>query len=96
MAEQKKDAPQKKQRISSAKKRILQSKKARSRNRSFKSEVKTALRFLHEALEKKDKPLMETHLKTVFSLMDKGVKTGVFKLNKASRTKSKLSARVYA
>lgn len=96
MAEEKKDTKQKKERISSAKKRILQSTKARTRNRSFKSEVRTALRSLHDALEKKDSTSMKDKLQTVFSLMDKGVKKGVFKSNKAARTKSTLSKKVYA
>jgi len=72
-------------------KRDLQSEKRRLANRSYKAEVNTAIRILKESVSKKDQTASKAHLSAVFSLMDKGVKTGVFKLNKASRTKSRLA-----
>jgi len=93
MAEEKK-AAEGKVRIPTAKKRDKQNEKARLRNRSFKAKVKTALRTFDDAVTKGDKAVMQKSLSEVFSLMDKGVKTGCFKLNKASRTKSRLTSKL--
>lgn len=77
----------------SAVKRHLQSEKQRLRNKSFKSSVRTAIRQFDEILVKNDAELIKKNLSEVYSLMDTGVKRGVFKLNKASRTKARLAAR---
>lgn len=80
----------------SAKKRARQSIKKRIINSSHKSKVHTAKRTLKEMIEKKIEATPEKiqdQLSTIFSLMDKGVKKGVFKRNKADRTKSRLSAK---
>ncbi len=74
-------------------KRDDQSEKRRLRNKAFKSSVRTAIRQFDESLPKGDDTLVKQNLDAVYSLMDKGVKRGVFKLNKASRTKSRLAAR---
>lgn len=79
-----------------AEKRNLQSEKRRLRNRSYKARVRTAIRRFEESVEKKEKDSVTTSLSAVYSLLDKGVKTGVFKLNKASRTKARLTAHVAA
>lgn len=76
-----------------AQKRDLQSERRRLRNKSFKSTVRTAIRNLDEALPKGDAALVQQKLNEVYSLMDKGVKRGVYKLNKASRTKARIAAR---
>jgi small subunit ribosomal protein S20 len=100
MAEEKKAggaAPaekKKKARITSAQKRDKQSLKARLRNRSFKATVTTAIRSFEDAVSKGDKTVMKQRLDALYSLMDKGVKTGRYKLNKAARTKSRLAAKV--
>ncbi len=97
MAEEKKatdEKDKKKQRIPSAKKRDKQNIKARLRNRAFKAEVKTALRSFEEAVTQGDKTSVQKNLSQVFSLLDKGVKNGCFKLNKASRTKSRLTGKL--
>jgi small subunit ribosomal protein S20 len=104
MAEEKKAAPapeaaagekkKKNGRIPSAKKRDKQSLKARLRNRGFKTSVATAIRSFEEAASKGDKNLMKERLSALYSLMDKGVKTGRYKLNKAARTKSRLTAKL--
>lgn len=77
-------------------KRDLQHEKSRLRNREFKSSVRTAIRSFDETLEKGDKALAKEKLNEVYSIMDKGVKRGVLKLNKASRTKARLAARAAA
>lgn len=79
----------------SALKRDIQAEKRRLRNRSFRSSVLTAIRGFESALAQKAEPeAIKTKLNTVYSLMDKGVKRGVYKENKASRTKSRMSARL--
>ena len=73
----------------------LQNQTRRLINRSHKAQVLTSIRSLTASLSAKDS--LETakeKLSTIYSLMDKGVKKGVFKANKAARTKSRLAARL--
>ena len=90
MAEEKKKA-KKKVKLATAQKRILQSERREAKNRAYRSKVSTLVRSLKEAATKKDAPLTQSKLATMHSLLDKGVKTGVFKANKAARVKSRLS-----
>lgn len=83
-----------KERRPQAQKRDIQSEKRRLRNKSFKASVKTSIRHYEEALEKGDEKETKKQLSEVYSMMDKGVQNGVFKLNKASRTKARLTARL--
>ncbi len=79
----------------SAQKRALQNEKRRLSNRSYRAKVLTAIRGFEQALATKEEASsVQSKLNDVFSLMDRGVKTGVFKVNKASRTKARLSARI--
>ncbi len=93
MAEAKKDQDKKKPKKLSALKRDEQSIKRNLRNRSFKSKVVTAMRAFEDTVSKKDATAAKASLSTVYSLMDKGVKKGIYKSNKASRVKSRLTAR---
>lgn len=77
-----------------AKKRDIQNEKRRLRNRAFKASVRTAIRKYETSLSSKDKTSIQDALSCVYSHMDKGVKNGVFKLNKANRTKARLAARL--
>lgn len=95
MAEEK-DKKTVKEKRPTALKRDLQSEKRKLANRSFKAEVNTAVRAFKESVSKKDVNSAKEQFSAVCSLMDKGVKTGVFKLNKASRTKSRLAAEASA
>jgi small subunit ribosomal protein S20 len=71
-------------------KRILQSRKRNLRNRDMNSRVKTAIKDLSTAVEKKeDKASISEKLNLIFSLSDKAVKMNLFKKNKADRIKSK-------
>jgi small subunit ribosomal protein S20 len=94
MAEEKKENGQKKtkQRRPSALKRDLQSKKRNLNNRSFKAKVGSAVRSFQETVSQKDSAAAKSKLNDVYSLMDKGVKKGIFKMNKANRVKSRLHA----
>jgi small subunit ribosomal protein S20 len=74
----------------SAEKRAKQSEKNRLRNRSYQSKVATAVRSFRESLEKAEgKELSQEQYNKVCSLMDTGVKKGMFTKNKAARIKSR-------
>lgn len=96
MADQKNPAAKKKEegkvKRPSALKRDLQNEKSRLRNRSHRASVLTSLRSLETAIA--EKGATKEKLSALYSLMDKGVKKGVFKPQKAARTKSRLAARV--
>jgi small subunit ribosomal protein S20 len=91
MAQEKKE--EKKVKRPTAQKRDIQAQKSRVRNRTFKSSVRTAIRTLDETIAKGDKAVTQSKLNDVYSILDKGVKRGVLKMNQASRTKSRLAAR---
>jgi len=92
---EKKKTEEKKVKRPSALKRDLQSEKKRLANRSFRASVLTAVRVLESSLSKKEsEEEVKNKLGKIHSLMDKGVKKGVFKPNKAARTKSRLSKRI--
>lgn len=76
-----------------AEKRMIQSKKKRLLNRAQRSEIRTAIRNLDKAIAGKDQAQSKKELDTVYSLVDKAVKTGVLKKNQAARTKSRLTAK---
>lgn len=94
MAKEKEE--KKKERRPKALKRDMQNKRLRQHNRSFRSSVRTAIRQFEELLTKGEEAAIKTSLSAVYSLMDKGVKTKVFKLNTASRTKARLAAKLAA
>ncbi|NGX47730.1 MAG: 30S ribosomal protein S20 [Chlamydiae bacterium] len=91
MAEEKKDS---KTKCPTAKKRDIQNAKRRLHNRSFKSRMKTAVRSFENEVTQKNETEAKACLNTVFSLLDKGVKMGIYKLNKVSRLKSSFSGRI--
>ncbi|OGN55445.1 MAG: 30S ribosomal protein S20 [Chlamydiae bacterium RIFCSPHIGHO2_12_FULL_44_59] len=85
----------KKVRQPSALKRKLQSDKRKTRNRSYKASVRTSIRSLESSIQDKEAPeAVKAKLNQIYSLMDKGVKRGIYKPQKAARTKSRLSARL--
>ena len=90
MAEEKSEK-NKKTRRPSPLKRDIQDERRRLHNKQFRSRVRTTIRVLQEALQASDKAKHTEMLSELFSLMDKGVKTGVFKQNKADRTKSRFA-----
>lgn len=79
-----------------AQKRDLQNKKRRLSNKIYKSRVRTAIRALDDSIVVGDQTVTTQKLNEVYSLLDKCAKKGVFKLNKVSRTKSRLAARSVA
>ena len=72
-------------------KRDLQNERKRLHSKSFRARVLTAVRSLEAAISQKDEPAIKERLSAVYALMDKGVKTHVYKINKASRVKARLS-----
>lgn len=77
-------------------KRDLQHEKRRLGNKSFKSKVRTSTRSFEEAFEGKNKATAQVALNEFFSLVDKGLKKGIYKANKVNRLKSQASAKVKA
>ena len=91
MAENKSEEKSKKEKRPTAKKRNIQSLKHKAHNRSFKASVSTSIRSFKESVSKNEKDTAKLKLNDVYSLIDKGVKKGIFKLNKAKRVKSQMS-----
>ncbi len=89
------EAEQKKKvKISTANKRCKQNSKKNLINKSFKSKAKTAIKHYNEAIKaKEDSKVIKEKLSEVCSLMDKGVKRGIYKPNKANRFKSKFTTK---
>lgn len=82
--------------IKSQKKRILTNEKARLRNNSVKSELKTAIRAVDSALESADKDAAGSALAYASRKLDKAVSKGVIHKNNAANRKSAISKKVNA
>ena len=80
----------------SALKRVRQTEKKTTVNRSNKSRVRGSLRALREALHAGDVKAATEQYKATASALDKSVQKGVLHANTASRYKSRLNARVKA
>lgn len=87
----KEQAKEKKVKRPTALKRVIQDEKRRIRNRTFKSRVRTVIRKFDEVKASGDAEKIKTTLSEVYSIMDKGVKHGIIKKNKANRTKARLT-----
>lgn len=95
MAEQKEGKKAFPPKRSSTLKNGLQDQRRKLRNRAHKSSVSTAMRSFAASLEKKESAEQTNEkLSALYSLMDKGVKRGIFKANKAARTKARFAARI--
>ena len=88
-----KEDAKKKVKISTAIKRDIQNEKKRLRNKVYRSKVRTAIRALNDAITKGESEDIKSKLDIVYSTLDKCVKKGIYKLNKVSRTKSRLAAK---
>ena len=80
--------------IKSQKKRILTNEKARQRNNSVKSELKTAIRAVNTAVESSDKDAAVAALAVAGRKLDKAVSKGVLHKNNAANRKSGIAKRV--
>lgn len=77
--------------IKSAKKRHRQSLERRARNRSAKSTLKTAIKKLREVVAAKKFDEAKTLYVDLCKLLDQTASKKIIHVNKASRTKSRLS-----
>ncbi|HZE00457.1 MAG TPA: 30S ribosomal protein S20 [Pseudonocardiaceae bacterium] len=80
--------------IKSQLKRIRTNEKARLRNKSIKSSLKTAIRRFREAAATGEKDRALSELRTASRQLDKAVSKGVIHRNQAANRKSAMAARV--
>ena len=79
--------------IKSQKKRILTNEKARLRNKSVKSSLKTAIRRFHEAAEAGNGDDLVARAREATRKLDKAVSKGVIHKNQAANKKSAIAKR---
>lgn len=82
--------------IKSAKKRAIQSEKNRRHNASRRSMMRTYLKRVIAAIDKKDKDAANTAMKDVTPMLDSYATKGLISKNKAARHKSRLNAKIKA
>jgi len=82
--------------IKSQKKRILTNEKARLRNVAVRSEVKTVIRSVNEAVAAGDKDKATEALRLAGKKLDKAVSKGVLHKNNAANRKSAIAKKVSA
>ncbi|CAL8897804.1 30S ribosomal protein S20 [Kocuria varians] len=80
--------------IKSQKKRNLTNEKARLRNKSYKSELKTLIRKVDAAVESGNKDAAAETLRKASRKLDKAVSKGVLHKNTAANKKSGLAKKV--
>ena len=80
----------------SAKKRIRQNAKKRTINRARKSQVKTQVKHLEEAISKGDAQAAEEQYRLVARKLDKTAATSTMHKKTAARKKSRLAKKVNA
>ncbi|MBQ1448911.1 MAG: 30S ribosomal protein S20 [Coriobacteriales bacterium] len=74
--------------IKSQKKRILTIEKARMRNRSYRSELKTAVRRVHDAVAENDAEKALAAAQKACRLLDVAASKGIIHKNQAANRKS--------
>ncbi len=77
--------------IKSQKKRILTNEKARLRNQSVKSSLKTSIRRFREAVAAGDSAAVQTAFLTASRHLDKAVSKGIIHANQAANKKSAMA-----
>lgn len=82
--------------IKSQIKRIKTNEKARQRNKSVRSALKTAIRRVRTAADSGDKATAAAELQVASRSLDKAVSKGVIHANQAANRKSALAQRVNA
>ncbi|MEJ5919362.1 MULTISPECIES: 30S ribosomal protein S20 [unclassified Corynebacterium] len=80
--------------IKSQIKRNKTNEKARLRNKSIRSEIRTEIRKLHAAIEAGDKAAAQAQLKVASRKLDKAVSKGVFHRNTVANKKSGIAKAV--
>ena len=77
--------------IKSMKKRVKTNEKARIRNKSIRSAVRTEMRKFRETVTAGDKAAAEQQLRVASRSLDKAVTKGVFHRNSAANHKSNMA-----
>ena len=80
----------------SALKRARQTEKRTDRNRSVRSQLRSALRSVREAIASGNKETAQVSLRATTAMIDASVNKGVLHKNTAARYKSRLSTRIAA
>ncbi|UNX53629.1 30S ribosomal protein S20 [Georgenia sp. TF02-10] len=80
--------------IKSQKKRILTNEKARLRNKAVKSELKTYVRRVREAIAAGDQESAADAMRAAGRKLDKAASKGVIHANQAANRKAKLARQV--
>lgn len=74
--------------IKSQKKRIRTAEKARMRNRAVRSELKTLVKHVHEAVEQGDTDAAKAAASRAYKRLDQAAAKGIIHKNQASNRKS--------
>lgn len=74
--------------IKSQKKRIRTAEKARMRNRAVRSELKTLVKHVHEAVEQGDADTAKAAASRAYKRLDQAAAKGIIHKNQASNRKS--------
>ena len=82
--------------IKSAKKRILVTETRAARNKSIRSEVKTAIKKVEAAVAANDKDAAKAALTVAISTIESASSKGVYHKNNAARKKSALACKLNA
>ncbi len=82
--------------ISSAKKRLRQSVKRNTRNRAAKSELRTEIRKVREAIVAGDVAKGEAEFRVAVKKLDRAAAKRIIHPNRAARVKSRLSMKLKA
>ena len=77
--------------IKSKQKRIITNEKARRRNKSIRSAVRTEIRKFRETVAAGEKAAAEKQLRVASRKLDKSVSKGVFHRNNAANKKSRMA-----
>lgn len=96
MANEQKEKEVKKVKRLTPLKRQDQNDKRRVQNKALRSRLRSTVKAFLDSLKSGTKEQQMTCFSQVSSLVDKGVNKGVFKKNKASRVKARLTARLQA
>ncbi len=80
--------------MKSAKRRMRQNIRLRSRNRMRRSTLRTAIRRLHEAIEAGNGDAIQVQWTETQGLIDRTARLGIIHRNTAARTKSRLARRI--
>lgn len=74
--------------IKSQKKRVLTNEKAHQRNKAYKSELKTAIKKVHVAVESGDADAAKSAALAASTLLDKAASKGIIHKSQAANRKS--------